>query len=149
MLGWGAADYEEGYEAAGATQDILNHLGWVIDYFMRCYDDNGTADLSDDIFYAQVGDGDIDHAYWGSPKDMTMSRPTYAVTADMPGTEVTAEMAAALASASIVFRNAGDTAYADELLDTAIDIYDFAETWAMTTTPRTSLISPLTRAITC
>jgi hypothetical protein len=128
MLGWGAADYAEGYEAAGATQDILNHLGWVIDYFMRCYDDNGTADLSDDIFYAQVGDGDIDHAYWGSPKDMTMSRPTYAVTADMPGTEVTAEMAAALASASIVFRNAGDTAYADELLDTAINIYDFAET---------------------
>ena len=134
MLAWGAADYAEGYEAAGATQDILNHLGWVTDYFMRCYDDNGTADLSDDIFYAQVGDGDIDHAYWGAPEDMTMSRPTYAVTADMPGTEVTAETAAALASASIVFRNAGDTAYADELIDTAIQLYDFAETYQGTYT---------------
>lgn len=129
MLAWGAIDYAEGYETAGATQDILNHLGWVTDYFLRCYDDNGTADLSDDVFYAQVGDGDIDHAYWGAPEDMTMERPTYSVTAENPGTEVTAETAAALASASIVFRNAGDTAYADQLLETAIQLYDFAQTY--------------------
>ncbi len=129
MLAWGAIDYADGYETAGATQDILNHLGWVTDYFLRCYDDNGTADLSDDIFYAQVGDGDIDHRYWGAPEDMTMERPTYAVTAENPGTEVTAETAAALASASIVFRNAGDTAYADQLLETAIQLYDFAEAY--------------------
>ncbi len=134
MLAWGAADYTEGYEAAGAFEDILNHLEWVTDYFLRCYDDNGTADLSDDIFYAQVGDGDIDHSYWGAPEDMTMERPTYYVTADTPGTEVTAETAAALASASIVFREAGNTAYADELLETAIQLYDFAETYQGTYT---------------
>ncbi|NVO28666.1 hypothetical protein HJ526_14640 [Donghicola sp. C2-DW-16] len=134
MLAWGASDYSEGYEAAGAQEDILNHLEWVTDYFLRCYDDNGTEDLSDDIFYAQVGDGDIDHSYWGAAEDMTMERPTYYVTADNPGTEVTAETAAALASASIVFREAGETAYADQLLETAIQLYDFAETYQGTYT---------------
>ena len=58
-----------------------------------------------------------------------MDRPTYSVTADAPGTEVTAETAAALASAAIVFRQAGQTAQADRLLDTAIQLYDFAETY--------------------
>ena len=126
LLAWGAADHADGYAAAGATDDILAHLEWVTDYFLRCYDDNGTADLSDDIFHAQVGDGFADHAVWGAPEDMAMHRPTYSVTADRPGTEVTAETAAALASASIVFRDAGDTAYADTLLDTAIRLFDFS-----------------------
>ncbi|MDZ7908919.1 MAG: glycoside hydrolase family 9 protein [Gemmobacter sp.] len=134
MLAWGAADYSEGYEAAGASEDILTHLDWVTDYLMRCYDDRGTADLSDDIFYAQVGNGGLDHSYWGAPEDMTMARPAYAVTANAPGTEVTAEAAAAMASSSIVFREAGQIAKADALLQKAIQLYDFASTYQGTYT---------------
>ena len=129
MLAWGAADHAEGYAAAGATEDILAHLEWVTDYFLRAYDDNGTATLADDVFHAQVGDGHLDHRVWGAPEDMTMDRPTYSVTADRPGTEVTAETAAALASASIAFRQAGDTAYADTLLDTATRLFAFSEAY--------------------
>ncbi|QDL94934.1 hypothetical protein FDP22_24035 (plasmid) [Paroceanicella profunda] len=129
LLAWGASDYAEGYKASGTYDDILTHLAWVTDYFLRAYDDKGTETLADDVFYAQVGNGAADHAYWGAPEDMTMARPAYAVTARTPGTEVTAETAAALAASSIVFREAGRTAYADELLDTAKQLFAFSEAY--------------------
>ncbi|MTH96069.1 glycoside hydrolase family 9 protein, partial [Roseibium sp. RKSG952] len=129
-LAWGGISFADGYQAAGTYDDLLNHLEWVNDYFMRAYDDNGTPDdLSDDVFYAQVGDGNIDHSYWGAPEDMTMDRPTYAVTADNPGTEVVAETAAALAASSILFRNDGQTEYADELLAQAEQLFAFGEAY--------------------
>ncbi|WP_198670533.1 glycoside hydrolase family 9 protein [Oceanicella sp. SM1341] len=134
LLAWGAADFTEGYRAAGAWHDVLAHLEWVTDYFLRAYDDKGTARLSDDVFWAQVGDGGADHAYWGAPEDMTMARPAYAVTAQTPGTEVTAETAAALAASSIVFREAGRAAHADELLAAARKLFAFSEAYQGTYT---------------
>lgn len=128
-LAWGALDNADAYQQSGADDDILNHLDWVSDYFLRAYDDKGTTTLADDVFYAQVGDGYADHAYWGSPEDMTMSRPSYAVTALSPGTEVTAETAAAMAAISMVMREAGDTTYANLLLDKAEKLFAFSETY--------------------
>ncbi len=129
MLAWGGIAFEDGYKTSGSYGDLVNHLEWITDYFLRAYDDKGTADLSDDVFYAQVGDGALDHAFWGAPEDMTMDRPTFAITADNPGTEVTAETAAAMAASSILLRDAGQTAYADELLAAAQKLYAFAETY--------------------
>lgn len=129
VLAWGALDNGSAYQQAGAGADILNHLEWVSDYFLRAYDDKGTASLADDVFYAQVGDPYADHAYWGAPEDMTMARPSYAVTALEPGTEVTAETAAAMAAISMVMREAGNIAYADLLLDQAEKLYAFSETY--------------------
>lgn len=125
-LAWGGAAFEDGYETAGAMADLVNHIEWVTDYFLRAYDDRGTADLSDDVFYGQVGSGHVDHAYWGAPEDMTMDRPAYAVTADVPGTEVTAGTAAALASASILFAQKGRQDLADSRLDAAVQLYEFS-----------------------
>ena len=31
--------------------------------------------FSPNVFYAQVGDGDLDHSYWGTPENMKMKRP--------------------------------------------------------------------------
>ncbi|WP_198670765.1 glycoside hydrolase family 9 protein [Oceanicella sp. SM1341] len=134
VLAWGAADYAEGYKASGSYEDILAHLEWVTDYFLRAYDDKGTADLSDDVFWAQVGNGGADHAWWGAPEDMSMARPAYAVTAQAPGTEVTAETAAALAASAIVFRAAGREAEADELLAAARKLFAFSEAYQGTYT---------------
>ncbi|WP_118134478.1 glycoside hydrolase family 9 protein [Oceanicella sp. SM1341] len=134
LLAWGASDYAEGYKASGSYDDILTHLEWVTDYFLRAYDDKGTARLSDDVFYAQVGNGGTDHAYWGAPEDMSMARPAYAVTAQTPGTEVTAETAAALAASSIVFREAGRAGYANELLAAAEKLFAFSEAYQGTYT---------------
>ena len=55
--------------------------------------------------YVQVGDGDIDHAYWGRPEDMPndMKRPAWKITPQKPGSDLAAETAAALAASSMAF----------------------------------------------
>ncbi|KAF0310070.1 Endoglucanase E-4 [Amphibalanus amphitrite] len=82
--------------------------------------DSALADGSD------VGDGDIDHAWWGRPEDMAMSRPSYKITASAAGSDLAAETAAALAAASLVFRRS-DPTYADLLLTHAAQLYQFAD----------------------
>ncbi|MBV6621370.1 MAG: glycoside hydrolase family 9 protein [Rivularia sp. (in: Bacteria)] len=126
MLSWGVIEYSEGYEKVGQLDDTLENIRWGTDYILKAYDDKGTATTSDDVFWGQVGDGQKDHAYWGAPEDMTMSRPSFKVDAQNPGSDLTAESAAALASASIAFRST-DAAYADKLLEKAKGLYRFAE----------------------
>jgi hypothetical protein len=55
--------------------------------------------------FVQVGDGDTDHYCWQRPEDMTTSRQAYKVDRDHPGSDVAGETAAAMAAASIVFRD--------------------------------------------
>ncbi|KAM7272873.1 hypothetical protein ACFE04_027537 [Oxalis oulophora] len=51
-----------------------------------------------------VGDPYGDHECWERPEDMDTPRTPYAVSRSFPGSEVSAEIAAALAASSIVFR---------------------------------------------
>ncbi|KAI3732481.1 hypothetical protein L1987_63686 [Smallanthus sonchifolius] len=52
----------------------------------------------------QVGDANKDHACWERPEDMDTQRTVIKIDRNSPGTDVAAETAAALASASLVFR---------------------------------------------
>ena len=126
MLSWGVIEYSEGYKKVNQLDETLDNIRWGTDYILKAYDDKGTENISDDIFWGQVGSGQVDHAYWGAPEDMTMARPAFKVDAQNPGSDLTGESAAALASASIVFRST-DEAYADKLLQKAEQLYKFAE----------------------
>ncbi|BAY82354.1 putative endoglucanase [Calothrix parasitica NIES-267] len=126
MLSWGLIEYSDGYKKVGQFDNTLDNIRWGTDYILKAYDDKGTATTSDDVFWGQVGDGQKDHGYWGAPEDMNMSRPAFKVDAQNPGSDLTAESAAALASASIAFRSS-DEAYADKLLEKAKGLYEFAE----------------------
>ena len=53
----------------------------------------------------QVGDGDLDHAYWGPAETMTMPRPSFKA----DGVEPEAEAAAAMASAYLIFKDIGES----------------------------------------
>ena len=128
MLAWGADEYSDAYEKIGQQDEVLDAVKWGTDYILKAYDDKGTADVSDDVFYGQVGNGQADHSFWGPPEIMTMDRPAYKVDAQNPGSDLTGESAAALASASIIFRSS-DSAYADKLLGQAQKLYEFAETY--------------------
>lgn len=131
-LAWGAIEFEDGYHRSGAYAEVVDHLGWVMDYLLRAYDDNGTADVSDDVLYYQVGSPSVEHwSYWQAPEDAPsdMPRPVYYVDKDTPGSDVAAETAAAMASASIVMNNVGETALASQLLQQAEKLYLFAETY--------------------
>ncbi len=118
MLSWGGLEYRAGYEKAGQWRTLLDTVRWGTDWLIK-------AHPSANELYAQVGDGRLDHAYWGPPERMTMKRPSYKISANAPGSDLAGEASAALASASILFVK-DDPAYAATLLRHARELYDFA-----------------------
>jgi endoglucanase len=77
----------------------------------------------------QVGDPWKDHGCWERPEDMDTERTVYNVSTGRPGSEVAGETAAALAAASMVFRDAGDREYTEVLLANARKAFEFADTY--------------------
>lgn len=77
------------------------------------------------IHSLQVGDANTsdpnDHTCWEKPEDMDYPRPAYAVNS---GPDLAGEMAAALAAASIVFKDSPQ--YSRKLRTGAINIWTFA-----------------------
>ena len=59
---------------------------------------------------------------------MTMDRPAYIIDTNNPGSELAAEVAAAFASASLLFAES-DEDYSTALLEHAIEMYDFADNY--------------------
>ncbi|XP_076065257.1 endoglucanase E-4-like [Oratosquilla oratoria] len=121
VLAWGAIENRKTYEAAGEWDHMKEAVKWATDYFIK-------AHVSPFIFYGQVGLGDLDHAYWGRPEDMTMERPALKITKEKPGSELAGETAAALAAASILFMDS-DPSYANDCLQHAKELYKFADSY--------------------
>ncbi len=126
-LAWGGIAFKEGYNATGQLDELLAAVKWGTDYLLKAHGTDAAGNTS--FFVAQVGDVAIDHALWSAPESQAIARPAMAVTAQKPGSDVTAGSAAALASASILFRENGSIAYADELLRHAESLYRFADTY--------------------
>jgi endoglucanase len=76
----------------------------------------------------QVGDPWKDHDCWERPEDMDTDRTVYNVSAGRPGSDIAGETAAALAAASMVFRD-DDPEYAETLLTSARKAFEFADTY--------------------
>ena len=121
MLGWGVVQYRNAYQQSGHLNEALEAIKWGTDYILK-------AHTAPNEFWGQVGLGNLDHAYWGSPETMTMARPAFKIDAQNPGSDLAGEAAAALASASIAFRPT-DSAYADRLLTHATQLFSFADTY--------------------
>ena len=119
MLGWSVLEDKKAYEESGQYEYILGDIKWVTDYLIKCHPE-------DEVFYYQVGDGNADHSWWGPCEVMTMNRPSYKVTKDNPGSAVTGEAAAALAIASIVFKDT-DKDYTRLCLEHAKSLYAFSD----------------------
>lgn len=62
-----------------------------------------------------MGDGDSDHYCWERPEDMTTPRTAYKISPDRPGSDLAGETAAAMAAASMAFRDY-DSKYSQLLL---------------------------------
>lgn len=73
------------------------------------------------LMMVQVGDPNMDHKCWERPEDMDTPRNVYKVSKQNPGSDVAAETAAALAAASIVFKDS-DPSYSTKLLQTAMKV---------------------------
>ncbi len=118
LLAWGGIEFPSGYEKSGQRGYLLDAVRWGDDWLMK-------AHAAPDVFYGQVGRGDLDHAYWGAPETMQMPRPSFKVDADHPGTELAGEAAAALAAGAILFQKS-DADYAARCLGHARELFEFA-----------------------
>jgi endoglucanase len=124
-LSWGGIEFADGYALSGQTDELLDAVRWGTDYLLKAHAVDGAGNTR--FFVAQVGNVSADHSQWSSPESQRIARPAMAVTPNKPGSDVAAGSAAALASASVLFRQNGERAYADVLLSRAISLYTFAD----------------------
>ncbi|WP_051772845.1 glycoside hydrolase family 9 protein [Saccharothrix sp. NRRL B-16314] len=121
MLAWGAVENRDAYENSGQLRHLMSNLKWGTDWIIK-------AHPSPNVVYGQVGKGDDDHKWWGAAEVMQMARPAYKVDASCPGSDLAGEYAAAMASASMVFKQT-DPTYSATLLTHAKQLYSFADTY--------------------
>jgi len=124
MLSWSVVEYSEKYKAMGEYDHVRELIKWGTDYLLLTF--NSSAPTINKL-YSQVGTAKIngstpdDHYCWNRPEDMAYPRPVQQASSapDLGG-----EMAAALAAASIVFRD--NPAYSKKLVRGAATVYKFA-----------------------
>ncbi|XP_057794804.1 endoglucanase 2-like [Salvia miltiorrhiza] len=123
VLSWAILEYGAQMKLLDQLEPAQNSLKWITDFLIN-------AHPADNLLYIQVGDPKLDHSCWNKPEDMTEPRPLTMVNASAPGTEVAAETAAALASASLVYKSV-DSVYSSLLLKHARQLFAFADKYRM------------------
>ncbi|CAN1355263.1 Endoglucanase 9 [Linum perenne] len=116
MLSWSTLEY--GKRMGTQLPASRAAIRWATDYLLKC------ATSTPGRLYVGVGDPNADHRCWERPEDMDTDRSVYYVSPSRPGSDVAGETAAALASASMVFRST-DAKYAALLLRTARKVLQF------------------------
>ncbi|MEL6501703.1 MAG: glycoside hydrolase family 9 protein [Cyanobacteria bacterium J06623_1] len=125
-LAWGGIEYDDAYQASGQLEHLSQNIRWATDYLLNSFANDNPGEY---VLYGQVGNGKLDHKWWGSLEVVhhEMERPAYKIDTSCPGSDLAGETAAALASSSILFRNNGEVEYADLLVQKAERLYDFAD----------------------
>ncbi|KAF5477984.1 hypothetical protein F2P56_004584 [Juglans regia] len=118
LLAWSVIEF--GNSMHNEIENARAAIKWSTDYLLKA------ATATRDTLYVQVGDPNMDHRCWERPEDMDTPRNVYKVSAQNPGSDVAAETAAALAAASIVFKDSNPS-YSTKLLHTAMEVFDFAD----------------------
>lgn len=119
VLSWAILEYGDQMQTVDQLEPAQDSLKWITDYLIE-------AHPSENVLYIQVGDPEVDHGCWERPEAMTEKRPLIQVNTSFPGTEVAAETAAAMASASLVFKSS-DATYSSTLLKHAKQLFSFAD----------------------
>lgn len=118
-VSWSAIEFGDAYTNAGLMDRVKDMVKWGTDYFIKCH-------TQDNELWVQVGDGYADHASWQRPEDPHATRPTYVIGYWNGGSDVAGETAAAMAAASILFKDS-DPSYSATLLSHAKTLYTFAD----------------------
>lgn len=124
-LGWGYYEFRDAYVKTGQNTHIETILRYFNDYFMKTTFRDSSGEVI--AFCYQVGEGEIDHAYWNAPENDSMKRKGFFLTAEKPQTDYVAATAASLAAGYLNFKDT-DKEYADKCLDYAEALYKFAMT---------------------
>ncbi|KAL5999027.1 Endoglucanase [Asimina triloba] len=119
MMSWSIVEYGKQMAATGELSHAMEAVKWGTDYLIKTHPEPN-------VLYGEVGDGDSDHLCWQRPEDMTTDRRAYKIDTSNPGSDLAGETAAAMAAASLVFRQS-NPAYANELLNHASQLFEFAD----------------------
>ncbi len=121
FLAWGLVDYKTQYDSAGLLTSSRDILRPAVEYLSNSY-------IGYRTYVGQISEPDVDHQYWGRPSQYpiaTLPRTPFiwgqntTTQADLLGS-----VAAALASASMVYRDV-DATFADTLKTRAIEIWQW------------------------
>ncbi|CAI9090772.1 OLC1v1025610C2 [Oldenlandia corymbosa var. corymbosa] len=124
MLSWSVIEYEHKYRTIDEYNHVRELIKWGTDYLLLTFNSSAT-DINK--VYSQVGTATNfsttpdDHYCWTRPEDMDY--PRQVLRADT-ASDLGSEMAAALAAASIVFRD--DDLYSKKLVKAATTVFAFA-----------------------
>lgn len=119
MMSWSIVEYGKQMAQSGELGHAMNAVKWGTDYLIKAHPEPN-------VLYGEVGDGNTDHYCWQRPEEMTTSRQAYRIDVNHPGSDLAGETAAAMASASMVFRRY-NPAYSHELLTHARQLFEFAD----------------------
>ncbi|CAK9143171.1 unnamed protein product [Ilex paraguariensis] len=119
MMSWSIIEYGTQMDSSGELGHAMDAVKWGTDYLIK-------AHTQPNVLYGEVGDGDTDHYCWQRPEDMTTPRTAYKIDPSNPGSDLAGETAAAMAAASLVFRQSNPS-YANELLNHASQLFEFAD----------------------
>lgn len=125
-LAWGLFEFPDAFAQSGQRDHLVEILRWYSDCFLK----STFRDASGNIvaFCYQVGEGSVDHTYWGPPELQSPTldpRPAYFATAETPASDQAAGHAAALAAIGLVLQKS-DPVYSAKCIDTARALYSFA-----------------------
>lgn len=126
LLSWGVAQYGAAYAQVGQRDEALDAVRWGTDWLLKAHETSGSGSTLQTVrLWGQVGRTATDHNAWVDDQRIPLPRPGYIIDANKPGADLAAEVAAAMASASVIFRTT-DAAYANRLLDNARALFRFA-----------------------
>ncbi|KAL4241476.1 Endoglucanase [Abortiporus biennis] len=128
---WGGIDSGRGYDLANQTAYLDDMLRWGLDWLIKAHPSQNTL-------YVQVGDANLDNAYWGGDQGIPTPRASYQINSTSPGTDAAAQASAAFSACSALYANRAlsssspasltNATYASTLLTHAQQLYDFATT---------------------
>ncbi|KAK4605667.1 hypothetical protein RGQ29_000107 [Quercus rubra] len=124
MLSWSVIEYPDKYKNINEYNHARDLIKWGTDYLLLTFNSSATKITK---IYCQVGghrngsQTPDDHNCWQKPEEMDYMRPTLTC---QSGPDLAGEMAAALAAASIVFKD--DNVYSTKLIKGAQTLFAFA-----------------------
>lgn len=123
-LGWGFYEFRQAFIDKGLEDHMIDILKWFTDYFLKCtfMDDEGNVIA---MCY-QVGNGDVDHSYWGPPELQQQVRPAFFATSENPAADQCGDVSAALTISYLNFKDS-EPEYAERCLKTAKALYEFGK----------------------
>ncbi len=78
LLAWSLIENRSAYSSSAQLPFALDNLKWATDYFVK-------AHTAPNELWGQVGQGGVDHSWWGPAEVMQMARPSYKISSTCPG----------------------------------------------------------------